>query len=219
MQPTELSSALVRLDLPVPADARLVFEYCQDPTFERYLTVPWPYRLSDAEQFLSDYVPRAWANDREYTWALRNPSPSDAELLGVIGLRLPSGTSAGGGDAGGTRDGADDTARAGAAAQDASIGFWLGAPHRGRGYMPEAVRLVAHWAFSTGVTRSIHWECLVGNTASARVAQKSGFSFTGVHSSVMAHRDGSHPSSWQAMLHAADANTVKPDWPGEIFTA
>ena len=195
MRPFALSSPLVLLDEPVTGDAAQVFEHCQDPIFERFLTVPWPYRFEHAEGFLSDYVPAGWMSDREYTWALREPAGS--ALLGVIGLRLM------------VESVAADTS----VYRTGSIGFWLGTPYRGRGLMPEAQRLVAEWAFTTGIIDVLHWECLLGNVASARVAWKSGYRFSGVGPSVAAYRDGSHPDSWQAHLAAADDRSPQHGWP------
>ncbi|TFD54204.1 N-acetyltransferase [Cryobacterium frigoriphilum] len=201
MLPVTLSSELLRLDAPVPADAARVFEYCQDPSFERYLTVPWPYLVEHAEGFLAEYVPGGWASDREYTWALR--APDTADLLGVIGLRLlgPS---------------VDEHA---GVLQLGSVGFWLGAPFRGQGLIGEAQRLVFDWAFETGLVGAIHWECIVGNTASARAAWKAGFTHTGVGPSVAAYRDGTHPLSWQGQLRADDDRTPRRGWPAEALEA
>ncbi|MGO4105149.1 GNAT family N-acetyltransferase [Leifsonia sp. YAF41] len=187
MQPVSLSSPLLVLDQPVLADATLMFEFCQDPVFERFLTVPWPYNASDAETFISRYIPGAWKSDEEYTWALR--SPDSPNLMGIICLRVPSG----------------------------SIGFWLGARHRGNGFIPEAQRLVADWAFAEGIVNAIHWECLVGNIPSSRVARKAGFTFTGEGPSLAAYRDGSHPMSWQGWLHADDDRSPKDGWPEEVL--
>jgi RimJ/RimL family protein N-acetyltransferase len=184
MRPIPLHSAVLRLDQPVLADAPRMFEYCQDPVFERFLTVPWPYNESDAETFISRYIPGAWRSDEEYTWALR----AGGQFLGVISLRVPTG----------------------------SIGFWLGAQHRGHGYMPEAVRLVADWAFENHIVEFLQWECLVGNQASARVARKAGFTFTGTGASVAPYRDGSHPLSWQALLRSDDDRAPKPGWPPDV---
>ena len=186
MKPVELSSPLVRLDQPAAGDAVAVFEYCQDPLFERYLTVPWPYRRSDADSFISEYVPAAWASDQEYTWAVR--APGSPALVGVIGLRVPT----------------------------ASIGYWLGAPHRGHGYIPEAQRLVADWAFSAGIVDAINWQCLPGNIASARTARKTGFSFLGESPADHPHRDGSFPLAWTGRLRSTDDRQPKAGWPAGV---
>lgn len=183
MQPVTLSSPLLLLDELRPADSERIYEYCQDPIFERYLHIPWPYQRSDADSFLSGYAPGAWASDSEYTWAVRHPDTT--ELLGVIGLRLPS----------------------------ASIGYWLGSPHRGHGYIPEAQRLVIEWAFANGIVDAISWQCLEGNIASARTAWKAGFTFAGVGPAIQEHRDGSYPPTWHGVLRATDTREPKAGWP------
>jgi hypothetical protein len=122
MRPFSLSSPLVLLNELAASDTDRVFDYCQDPIFERYLTVPWPYERAHAEGFILEYVPDGWLSDREYTWALRDPA--GPELLGVIGLRLTG----------------ESVAADASVHRVGSIGFWLGAPHRGRGLIPEARR-------------------------------------------------------------------------------
>jgi RimJ/RimL family protein N-acetyltransferase len=200
MHPVTLFSTRLRLDLPQPADAQRVFEYCQDPAFEHYLAaLPWPYRLEDATDFITVQVPAGWATARECTWAIRAAHAPD--LIGVISLRLPEGTSATTG------------VRAG------SIGFWLGAPHRGQGLIGEAQELVLDWAFTDGLVDAVHWECVVGNLASARVAQKAGFTFTATAPSIPRYRDGAHPLSWHGVLRAADDRTPRPGWPTEVVGA
>lgn len=202
MLPVTLSSPLVSLDQPMAGDAARVFEYCQDPLFERYLTIPWPYTRAHADGFLTEFVPGGWRSDREYTWAMRAPGAS--ELLGVIGL----GVSAGSGGSGGA---------GGPGGRVGSIGFWLGAPHRGRGLVPEAQRLVADWAFSARIVDTIRWECVVGNVASARAARKAGFTFDGEAASVDPYRDGTHPASWRGFLRVADGRRPKAGWPAEVL--
>ena len=199
MRPFPLSSSLVLLDEAVAGDADRVFEYCQDPVFERYLTIPWPYRAEHAEGFLGEYVPAGWVSDREYTWAVRELSA--AELVGVIGLRLTG----------------ESVAADASVHRVGSIGFWLGAPHRGRGLIPEAQRLVADWAFAEGIIDVLHWECRVGNVASARAAWKSGYRYAGVAPSVAVYRDGTSPDSWQGHLAAGDDRRPQAGWPDEAL--
>jgi len=92
------------------------------------------------------------------------------------------------------------------------IGYWLGAPHRGKGYMPEALSAVTDWLFELGVER-LGWECVVGNVASAAVARKAGLTFTGTAPAEIPYRDASHPASWHGVLLPADDRTEKPGWP------
>ena len=184
MEPFILSTGPLLLDQPTETDISSIAEYCQDPVFERYLTLPWPYERKDAEFFVHEYVLRGWESGSEVTWALRGPH---GEFLGVIGVR----------------------------ASRAMVGFWLGAPHRGRGYMPLAVSTVADWAFSSRWLEQVRWEAVVGNAASLAVARKAGFRYTGVEPAIVIRRDGSRPASWQAVLHAAEDRAPKPGWPNE----
>ena len=111
----------------------------------------------------------------------------DGQLIGVIGYR-PSGH---------------------------DIGFWLGAPHRGNGYMPEAVGTVLDWVFARG-DDMVLWECIPGNAASAAVARKAGFTFTGEGTSTFTDRDGGHPTVWQARIHATDSREPTEGWPSAL---
>ena len=182
MIPVELRSSRLVLSTPTPDDTDAVFEYCQDPVFEPFLTLPWPYLRSDAEYFLGRYVPHGWETDTEYTWALR--PAVDGPLLGVVGVRL----------------------------ERSDVGFWLGAPHRGQGYMTEAVGVVADWLFSRGVP-TLNWECVVGNAASLSVARKAGFTYTGERAALIADREGGHPPAWHGALSATDDRDPKRGWP------
>lgn len=186
MRPFALEPDGLYLDLPVSGDASAVFEYCQDPLFERYLSTPWPYTRLHAATFVDEFVPAGWERGDELTWALR-PFPG-GPLLGVIGLGL-------------------------GANHDRGLGFWLGAPHRGQGLMPLAVTAVCEWAFVEGGESSVLWECVVGNRASLAVARKAGFTFTGESPALVAARDGSHPDSWHGELSRTDPRGVKDGWP------
>jgi RimJ/RimL family protein N-acetyltransferase len=123
MRPVTLQPERLVLDLPLPGDRDRVVEYCRDPVFERFMVTPWPYEPQHAEGFLSGLVPNGWADDTEYTWALRDDF--GGPLLGVIGFRE----------------------------QTADLGYWLGRPHRGQGLMTEAVGSVLDWLFAQGRER------------------------------------------------------------------
>ena len=149
MIPVDLRTVRLVLDQPRQADVDDIAQYCTDPLFERYMVTPWPYERRHAEYFVDDYVPGGWVADREYTWAIR--LAGGAPLLGVVGWR---------------RDRSD-------------LGFWMGAPHRGAGYMTEAVGAAIGWLFAEVGVDLIAWECVAGNLASASVARANGFHFEG----------------------------------------
>jgi RimJ/RimL family protein N-acetyltransferase len=92
------------------------------------------------------------------------------------------------------------------------IGYWVGLPHRGQGYMPEAVAAVLDWVFQLD-DGDVLWECVPGNAASAAVARKAGFRYTGEGPSLYSNRDRGHFEAWQGVLSKSDSREPKPGWP------
>jgi ribosomal-protein-alanine N-acetyltransferase len=60
-------------------------------------------------------------------------------------------------------------------AQAASVGYWMGARHAGRGHMSEMMRAVVPFAFDRLRLHRLEAACLPHNTASIAVLTKSGF--------------------------------------------
>ncbi len=184
MIPVELRTERLVLDQPRPEDVDRIAEYCADPIFERFMLTPWPYERQHALAFVTDHVPGGWREDREYTWALRR----DGELLGVVGMRR-----------------VDE--------REGSIGYWIGAPFRRRGYMGEAVDAAIDWVFDAGFD-AIAWEAVVGNEASRAVARSRGFRYTGRGPSRVGSRgDAPPPESWHAVLRRDEPRVPQPGWP------
>jgi RimJ/RimL family protein N-acetyltransferase len=194
VEPVILRTERLTLSTPVPVDRPRVYEYCQDPLFIDYMTLPWPYTANDAVFFLETLVPNGWRDEREFTWALREAPGSP--LLGVVGMRVQPEP------------------------RTLDVGYWLGAPHRGNGYMAEAVRRAVEWAFDTLPVDTVLWECVAGNHASVRVAAASGFAYTGEAPARLAMRDGRHPPAWHGeLLRGADSAEAAATWPAELFGA
>jgi RimJ/RimL family protein N-acetyltransferase len=100
--------------------------------------------------------------------------------------------------------------------EDADVGYWLGRPHRGHGYLGEALDAVLEHRFALG-QKVVNWECVVGNLPSARVAWRRGFTFLGTAPSAVTFRDGSHPPAWHGVLRRSDDRTPKRGWPPALF--
>lgn len=60
-------------------------------------------------------------------------------------------------------------------AQAATLGYWMGAPHAGKGHMTRAVRAAAGYAFETLRLRRIEAACVPNNMPSIRLLEKVGF--------------------------------------------
>ncbi|GAA4687096.1 GNAT family N-acetyltransferase [Frondihabitans cladoniiphilus] len=189
MQPFELQSPRLRLEVPRTADTVAIFDACQDPVLQEFTTVPVPYTFGDAQFFVAQIVERGWLTGREYTWGLREPGSS--LLVGMISIRF----------------------------QHRDIGFWSAPAARGRGLMTEAVRLVADWAFDVEGLDDIVWEGYLGNTASAGVARRAGFTYLGTEPGLQPDRERKHPLCWRARLSKNDDRGPKEGWPPESITA
>lgn len=64
--------------------------------------------------------------------------------------------------------------------QTGTVGYWMGAPHAGRGVMTEAVGLVAAHAFSALRLHRVEAACLPENRRSIRLLEKVGFTREGI---------------------------------------
>ena len=180
-----IRSTRLHLDAVVPNDAADVLEYCVDSELQRWVPLPVPYKLSDAEYFTGTYA--ASASTAFVLWAIR--LAPDSPLVGAIELRFePLGS--------------------------ATVGFWLGKPHRGQGIMTEAVATIIDYAFDPqGYDLSrLHWESVAGNWASAIVARRNGFTFEGMQRQSLVHRE-SRVDSWQASLLRGDPAAFTEGWP------
>ena len=61
----------------------------------------------------------------------------------------------------------------------AQIGYWLGVPYWGNGYMTEAIRLVCYLCFKYLYCMRVSAEVFTGNEASRRILEKNSFSLDG----------------------------------------
>ena len=181
MRSISITTERLVLDQPVSSDRNRIAEYCRDPAFESYMTLPWPYEPKHADFFIDQVAPNGWARKTEFNWAIREGV--GMPILGAIGYRL----------------------------RNNDLGYWLGAPHRGNGYMTEALVGVTDWLFSIG-TKQVLWECIVGNTPSANVAQRAGFEYTGERPSDVKFRDGSHPPAWHGVRRPGMVPSLV-EWP------
>lgn len=64
-------------------------------------------------------------------------------------------------------------------AQTATLGYWMGAPHAGKGHMSAAVRAICRYGFEQLQLHRIEAACLLHNDASRHVLENCGFSREG----------------------------------------
>ena len=62
-----------------------------------------------------------------------------------------------------------------AAAQKGTVGYWIGMPYAGQGYMTETLNLVCDFAFAQLKLQRVEASCLPSNEPSKTVLRRSGF--------------------------------------------
>jgi RimJ/RimL family protein N-acetyltransferase len=110
---------------------------------------PHPYTIEDAHAFLKSVV----YSEPVTLFCIE----VNGDAVGGIGIRIGA-----------------DVHR-----QTAELGYWLGQEFWGRGVMTEAVAAFTDFCFENFQLRRIYAEPFANNTASARVLEKSGFTFEG----------------------------------------
>jgi [ribosomal protein S5]-alanine N-acetyltransferase len=136
----------------VPEDAPSLAQMANDISVWRNLRdmFPHPYTLEHARGFIQHTLSQ--------TPACHLAIVVDGQAVGSIGLKLRT-----------------DVERI-----SAELGYWLGAPYRGRGIMTEAIRAFTDEAFETFELSRIFALPFAQNVASCRALEKAGFVLEGI---------------------------------------
>ena len=135
-------------------DTEALFALFADWDVIRWLSMPpWPYTREDAHSFIDGQLDRDLTGT---TFAIT----LNGVLIGGIDVR--------------TNPAADSQSGPGS-----NLGYWLGQPYWGRGYMTEAARGFAAHVFAADVGDTIYSGAFADNEASLRIQEKLGFARDG----------------------------------------
>ena len=137
---------------------------CADPEIVRWTSVPSPYGPSDARAYVSSRLDAAHAG-LSADFAITETSTG--ALLGSISLL-----------------------RFAWRHRRAEVGYWLGAPARGRGHATRAVGVICAWGTETLALERIELLAATGNLASRAVADRAGFTAEAVLRSYLPGPEG-----------------------------
>ena len=127
-------------------DAESLFEYAKDPAVGPI--AGWPVHTSVSASL--NIIREVLSADETYAVCLK----TDNIAIGCIGLKPPSQTHV---------------------ETESEIGYWLGVPFWGKGYMPEAVKALQKHAFKDLGITTLWCGYYDGNEKSRRCMEKCGF--------------------------------------------
>jgi RimJ/RimL family protein N-acetyltransferase len=150
------------------SDAEPLFALFADWEVIRRLSMPpWPYALEDAHSFIREHLNQDLAST---TFAITLKEA----LIGGIDVRMKP---------------ANQSQRG----PGPNLGYWLGRPYWGCGYMTEAARGFLVRVFDAGFGDVVYSGAFVDNAASLRVQEKLGFERDGETMLYSRPRDGEFP--------------------------
>lgn len=156
--PVRLTAGTLLLRPWAPEDAAVLAELYRDEALRRWAAAP-VHDEPSAARWVAEQQ-RGWETGERFAFAVQETRASDARPAGNVVLKRPATPSS-----------------------SAEVGYWTAAYARGRGVAPRALTALADWAFDAfahqGLTR-LELLHQVDNTASCRVAEKSGFALSGV---------------------------------------
>jgi RimJ/RimL family protein N-acetyltransferase len=160
--PVILDDGAVRLRGWQATDAPAVFEACQDPEIPRFVPVPQPYTLADAEWFVGNSATETETGPSAHFAIVDRESD---RLLGAISRHGPNG-------------------------HRVMFGYWLAPEARGRGIASRALRLIVDWTLATTDVIRLEVYTDVANERSGRVAVRAGFEPEGIRRAWDLDRQG-----------------------------
>ena len=149
----ELSDGRLVLRPYRPGDAAAVAAMCQDEAALRWLPLPDPYKLSDAEEWIAD-AGRRWREDRFATWVA--VAAGDGHHLGSTSVRID------------------------AESEKGDIGYLVERSARRGGVAKRMVALVVGWCFDELGMGRLQIRCDPRNEGSRRTILACGFQVEGL---------------------------------------
>lgn len=132
-------------------DAESLYQYAKNPLVGPIAGWPVHTSVENSLQIIREVL----SADETYAVTLKD----DDSAIGSIGLMI--------GDTSSLEIGADE----------AEIGYWIGVPYWGQGFIPEAVRELMRYGFNELGLTTIWCGYFDGNEKSKRVGEKCGFQF------------------------------------------
>ncbi|MBC7462868.1 MAG: GNAT family N-acetyltransferase [Actinobacteria bacterium] len=144
-----------------------IFTACQDPIIPKFTTVPSPYLMAHAEDFIRDIAPRSFAEKSEMLFAIVFGKGDEEQFCGLISFHTTS-----------------------LANHTTELGYWLAKESRGKGIGKTAIALLTEYGIGTMGFRRIEALVDVDNVASKALLTSVGYNLDGILRNRVTRRDG-----------------------------
>lgn len=153
-RPPVLHTGRIELRPFVDEDAEPLFEYAKNPNVTRFTLWDAHQTVADTAQFVRDYAILRYLEGVPEPYAITlKPDPRPVGAVGCFWAAQPHRTM--------------------------ELGYWIGEPLWGKGYVAEACRAVLGFAFAEHAPERMQARVIDGNGASERVLLKLGFRYEG----------------------------------------
>lgn len=187
MKITPLKTQRLVLRAPIPTDAERIQALANNWNVARMVAlIPHPYTLADAHDYIAKSE-AANAKDMDLRLALIH----EDGYIGAIGIVPMRDSGAYSGEA---DSGAPTQSVARHDPGTWSIGYWLGEPYWGQGYMTEAAIAIVRCFFANSDQDRLASAYLADNAASGRIQDKLGFEIVGHGMGRSLARGGESPN-------------------------
>lgn len=129
-----------------------IYKNIQDKKIALFVGTPYPYGQIEAKQFVKRAIE---SNKQKVELHLAILEKKSGSLSGLISLMFDNKNPV------------------------AEIGFWIGDSYRGKGFMPEACKLLIKYGFEKLNLKRIYGRAYSQNRSSCRVFEKLGFKMEG----------------------------------------
>ena len=167
-------------------DIAWVYAVSLDPAVQKFVQIPLPYRMEDAEHFVRELAIGAWERRERAEFVI---VAGGGERLGRVSLGLDGNGAA-------------------------QVGYWMDPAARGRGVASRALRELCRWGFAELGLGLIEWRAEVGNVGSRRVAEKAGFTVEAVLRRRLVHR-GVRVDAWIGSMLPEELGDPRPEELGD----
>ena len=157
--PTEiptLRDAHITLRPPREEDIQQIFLACQDPVIPRFTTVPSPYTISHAQDFIRVLAPKQFSAKEEILFIITSDQISDDEFCGVISFHTVNLSN-----------------------HRAELGYWIANEARRRNIGATSVKMLSRYGLETIGFRRIEAYVDVDNLASRKLLSSAAYQLEG----------------------------------------